>query len=255
MTTFGRIVNYIVLALGIAMIIYYLALGFAIRFGQSMQFLWLAGGIVLIARFCFWAWADRAGKLPASPLLLPLRALLALAIVVFLICEIIILAPGLQDPPEGLDYIVVLGAWVNGTKPSGSLRNRIQVAADYLEANPSTVAVLSGGQGADEEISEAQCMWNSLTAMGVDPARLIMEDKSSDTVENLRFSRALIPEGASVGLVTNNFHIFRTLAIARNQGWDVSPIPVATTLLSLPHYLMREFIGVVYHGLKGNLKF
>ena len=254
MTTFGRIVNYIVLALGIAMIAYYLALGFAIRFGQSMQFLWLVGGVVLIARFAFWTWADRAGKLPASPLLLPLRALLALAIVVFLICEIIILAPGMQEPPEGLDYIVVLGAWVNGTKPSGSLRNRIQVAKEYLESNPDTIAVLSGGQGSDEEISEAQCMWNNLTAMGIDPARLIMEDQSSDTVENLRFSRALIPEGASVGLVTNNFHIFRALAIARKQEWEVAPVPVATTYLSLPHYLMREFIGVVYHSLKGNLK-
>ena len=255
MTTFGRIVNYIVLALGIAMIAYYLALGLAIRFGQSMQFLWLAGGIVLIARFACWTWADRAGRLPASPLLLPLRALLALAIVAFLICEIIILAPGLQDPPEGLDYIVVLGAWVNGTKPSGSLRNRIQVAEAYLEANPTTIAVLSGGQGSDEEISEAQCMWDNLTAMGIDPARLILEDQSSDTVENLRFSRAYIPEGASVGIVTNNFHIFRTLAIARKQEWEVSAIPVATTHLSLPHYLMREFIGVVYHSLKGNLKF
>ena len=255
MTTFGRTVNYIVLALGIAMILYYLALGIAIRFGQSMQFLWLIGGIALIARFGFWAWADRAGRLPASPLLLPLRVLLALAIVVFLICEVIILAPGLQDPPEGLDYIVVLGAWVNGTQPSGSLRNRIEVAAEYLEANPNTIAVLSGGQGADEDISEAWCMYENLIAKGIDPSRLIMEDRSTDTVENLRYSREFVPVGASVGLVTNNFHIFRALATARNLGWDVSPVPVATSILSLPHYLMREFIGVTYHGVKGNLKF
>ena len=255
MTTLGRIVNYIVLALGIAMIAYYLALGFAIRFGQSMQFLWLLGGLLLIARFGFWTWADRTGHLPASPLLLPLRVLLALAVVAFLVCEVIILAPGLREAPEGLDYIVVLGAWVNGAQPSGSLRNRIQVAAEYLEANPNTLAVLSGGQGPDEDISEAWCMYENLLADGIDPMRLKMEYRSTDTVENLRYSREYIPTDATVGIVTNNFHIFRALATARKQGWDVSPVPVATSLLSLPHYMMREFIGVVYHGLKGNLAF
>ena len=255
MTTFGRTVNYIVLALGIAMIVYYLALGFAVRFGQSMQFLWLAGGLVLIARFCFWAWADRTGRLPSSPLLLPLRILFLAAVALFLIAEVWILLPGLGEAPAGLDYIVVLGARVDGRVPSGSLRNRIQVASEYLKDNPDAIAVLSGGQGEGEEITEAQCMYEGLTSRGIDPARLIIEDKSTDTVENLRFSRALIPEGSSVGLVTNNFHIFRSLAIAKKQEWDVSPVPVATSFISFPHYMMREFIGVVYHGLRGNLAF
>ena len=255
MTPFARTVKYILLALGLCMILYYLMLGLAIRFGQSMQFLWLLGGLVLIARFGFWTWADRAGKLPASPLLLPLRIALLAAVVLFFIAELVILIPGLSDAPAGLDCIVVLGARVNGRIPSGSLRNRIQVAAEYLEANPDTIAVLSGGQGEGEEITEAQCMYEGLTARGIDPSRLILEDKSSDTVENLRFSRLLVPEGASVGLVTNNFHIFRALAIAKKQEWEVSPVPVATSILSFPHYMMREFIGVVYHGMKGNLAF
>ena len=255
MTPFARTVNYIILALGICMILYYLMLGFAIRFGQSMQFLWLLGGLILIARFGFWTWADRAGKLPTSPLLLPLRIALLAAVALFLIAEAVILLPGLRAAPAGLDYIVVLGARVNGSEPSGALRNRIEVAAEYLDANPDAVAVLSGGRGEGEDITEAQCMYEGLTARGVNPARLILEDKSSDTVENLRFSRSLVPEGASVGLVTNNFHIFRALAIAKKQEWEVSPVPVATSPLSFPHYMMREFIGVVYHGLKGNLQF
>ena len=254
MTTAGRIVNHIVLALGIAMIAYYLALGIFVRFGQSLQFLWLIGGISCIARFAFWSWADRAGKLPASPLLLPLRIAFLAAVALFLIAELLILAPGLRDAPSGLDCIVVLGARVNGREPSGALRNRIEVAGEYLEANPDTIAVLSGGQGSDEEISEAQCMYEKLTARGIDPARLILEDKSTDTSENLRFSRELVPEGASVGLVTNNFHICRALGLARGLNWDVQGIPVATSLLSFPHYMMREFIGVVYDGLRGNFK-
>ena len=97
-------------------------------------------------------------------------------------------------------------------------------------------------------------MYDHLVAAGVNPARLILEDRSTDTSENLRFSRVLIPENASVGLVTNNFHIFRALALARGLGWQgVQGIPVATTAFSIPHYYMREFVGVVYDGLRGNL--
>ena len=84
-----------------------------------------------------------------------------------------------------------------------------------------------------------------------------MEEQSTDTSENLVFSRRLIPDDAeNIGLVTNNFHIFRALATARGLGWDnVHGVPVATTLFSMPHYLMREFVGVIYDTLRGNLAF
>ena len=98
-------------------------------------------------------------------------------------------------------------------------------------------------------------MYENLTAKGIDPQRLIMEDQSTDTSENLIFSRKLIPEEASVGLVTNNFHIFRSLALARALNWDVEGVPVATSWISIPHYFMREFVGVVYDGIRGNLAF
>ena len=251
----GRIVNRIILILGIAMIAYYLALGFAVRFGQSLQFLWLIGGCLCIARYFYWRHVEKSGKYPRHrKLLRALRVLFCLALAFFLSVEGVILCGGMMQPESGLDYIVVLGARVNGTVPSGSLRNRIRVGAEYLRDNPGTIAVLSGAQGSGEEISEARCMYDHLVAAGVNPARLILEDRSTDTSENLRFSRVLIPENASVGLVTNNFHIFRALALARGLGWQgVQGIPVATTAFSIPHYYMREFVGVVYDGLRGNL--
>ena len=253
----GRIVNRLILLLGIAMIAYYLALGIAVRFGQSLQFLWLLGGILCIARYLYWRRVEKSGKYPRHrKLLRALRMLLCAALIFFLAVEGVILCGGMMEAEQGLNYIVVLGARVNGSVPSGSLRNRIRVGAEYLRDNPQTIAVLSGAQGSGEEISEARCMYDNMVAAGIDPARLILEEQSTDTAENLRNSRALIPEGASAGLVTNNFHIFRALALARNQGWtDVRGIPVATTMLSLPHYLMREFVGVVYETLRGNLTF
>ncbi|MBP3410386.1 MAG: YdcF family protein [Clostridia bacterium] len=184
-----------------------------------------------------------------------LRVCVIALVCVFFAVEGIILAAGFTPAPQGLDAIIVLGAKVNGREPSGALRNRIQVAGEYLEANPDTIAVLSGGQGSDEDISEAQCMYENLVAMGIDPARLILEDRSTDTSENLLYSRELIPEDSRVGLVTNNFHIFRSLALARGLGWDVKGVPVATSWFSIPHYYMREFVGVVYDGVRGNLAF
>ena len=257
MSRAGRIVNRLILLLGIAMIAYYLALGIFVRFGQSLQYLWLLGGVLCIARYLYWRHVDKSGKYPRRRRLLrALRLLFCLALAFFLTVEGVILCGGMMEAEQGLDYIVVLGARVNGTVPSGSLRNRIQVGVEYLRDNPDTIAVLSGGQGSDEEISEARCMYENMIAAGIDPDRLILEEESVDTAANLRNSWFLIPEGASVGIVTNNFHVFRALALARNQGWeDVHGIPVATTLFSLPHYLMREFVGVVYETVRGNLTF
>jgi len=253
----SRIINCIILILGLAMIAYFLALGLVVRFGQSLSELWLLGGVLCVLRFFVWNHIYKTKKYPPKKPVVILRTLFCAALAFFLVMECVILAGGVMPPKQNLDYIIVLGAKVNGREPSGALRNRIQVAKEYLEANPDTLAVLSGGQGSDEEISEAQCMYERLTAGGIDPSRLILEDQSSDTSENLRFSRGLIPEDAqTIGLVTNNFHIFRALATARGLGWNnVYGVPVATTMFSMPHYLMREFVGVLYDTLRGNLAF
>ena len=253
----GRILNSFILVFGLACIAYYLALGFAVRFGQSLQFLWLIAGILCIGRYFYWRHVYRSGKYPPKKPVRALRILFCIALAFFLTVEAVILGGGLTPPQPGLDAIIVLGAKVNGREPSGSLRNRIAVAVEYLQANPGTIAVLSGGQGSDEDISEAQCMYEHMVGAGIDPARLTLEDKSTDTSENLRFSRELLPEDVqTIGLVTNNFHIFRALALARALGWEnISGVPVATTMLSLPHYLMREFVGVIYETVRGNLTF
>ena len=253
----GKIVNFIILMLGVAMIAYFLALGLVVRFGQSLSELWLLAGLMCVARFFVWRRIYKTGKYPPKKPVAVLRALFLVCLVVFLAFEGVILAGGIMPAEPNLDYIVVLGARVNGREPSGALRNRIAVAREYLAENPDTIAVLSGGQGADEEISEAQCMFDHLTAGGIDPARLIIEDKSTDTSENLIISRELIAEAdVQVGIVSNDFHIFRALALARGLGWEnVHGVPVPTTLFSMPHYLMREFIGVLYDGLQGSLAF
>ena len=165
-----------------------------------------------------------------------------------------ILQAALTQPPEKLDYIIVLGAKVNGTQPSGALRNRIDVASEYLHENPETLVIASGGQGPDEGISEAECIFRGLTQRGIDESRLIMEDKSTSTLENLTYSLSLVEKDMpSIGLVTNNFHVYRSMKIAETfEGYVFFAVPVATSALSFPHYMLREFCATVVGFLRGS---
>ena len=256
MTRGETIINNLFLIAGALMIANYLVLGVCVRFGQSLMFLWPLAGALCVGRYFFWRHAAAVGRLPAGAWFTALRIAVLALLAFFLAVEGFIFAGGLTKAPAGLDYIVVLGARVNPDGPSGALRNRVEVAVQYLRDNPDCIAVLSGGQGADEPESEADCMYRLMTEAGIAPERLLLEDKSTNTAENLRFSAGLVPEGAHVGLVTNNFHIFRALSLARGVGWEqVSPVPVATSPVSWPHYMMREFFGLMYDGLQGRLKF
>ena len=153
------------------------------------------------------------------------------------------------DNPEA-DYVIVLGAGVNGTKPSASLHERLTAVKAYLEKYPRAVAVLSGGQGENEDITEAQCMYDWLTNAGVDKTRLLMETKSTSTKENLQFSLALIEETygekpATVAVVSNEFHLLRADILADRQGIAMLGVPAKTgNRFFFCTMLLREICGV-----------
>ena len=156
----------------------------------------------------------------------------------------------LQEPVQNCEYIVVLGCKVNPTAPSLSLQERIDAAYEYLMDNPNTIAVVSGGQGHDEPMSEAQCMFQQLTAMGIPENRIWMEDKATSTWENLNFSLNLIEEKTgirpkSIGLLSSEYHLFRAGLFAAAQDVDSLGIPATTTWPHLRvNYFIREIIAV-----------
>ena len=253
-------VNILFLIAAICCIAYYLALGIFVRFGQSLDFMWLLLALAFLARFILVGRMIRTG----NPSLLPstfikiLHIGFALFLASVIVIESIIFSAFSQSAPAKLDYIVVLGAKVNGTQPGGALRNRIQVAYEYWQDNPDTVIIASGGQGDDEGISEAQCIFNGLTSKGVPPSSILLEDESTSTYENLSNSLKMITsdEDIIIGIVTNNFHIYRALRIARgleNDSLTVSyyGIPVYTSLISFPHYMFREYFGVIAGWITG----
>lgn len=156
----------------------------------------------------------------------------------------------LGDADKDCQYVIVLGAGVNGTVPSLSLRERINGAYDYLVKHPDAICVVSGGQGNNEQISEAQCMFNELTRMGIDENRIWMEDQSTSTKENLRFSLNLIESRTGkrpdeIGLVSSEYHLFRAGLFAADEGVTSVGIPAKTSWISLRiNYFLREIAGV-----------
>lgn len=157
--------------------------------------------------------------------------------------------------PENLDYLIVLGAHVDGTRLTLALLERSRRALEYLKANPGTKAVLSGGKGKGEKISEARAMYDYLTANGIEGSRLILEDRSVNTKENLSFSLEKIGDlSASVGVVTNNFHVFRGVAIGKKCGCrKIYPVPSRYRSWRLIIYIPREILAVIKDKLVGNL--
>ena len=148
------------------------------------------------------------------------------------------------DGRGGLDYIIVLGAQVRKDGPSPVLKYRLDKAVEYLNENPDTVCIVSGGQGSNEPWTEAEGMAQYLQEKGIDTARILTEDQSQTTEQNITNSKMLMKEGASVGIVTNNFHVFRALQIAKKYGLsDVCGIAADSTPKYLPNNMLREFFG------------
>ena len=155
---------------------------------------------------------------------------------------------------QNLEYIIVLGAHVQGTRLTLALLERTRRALQYLEENPETKAVLSGGQGGGEDISEAQAMCNYLVEHGIDRERLILEGRSTSTTENLKFSLEIIGLDHSVGVVTNNFHVFRGTAIGKKCGCkEIYPIPSRYRSWRLLIYIPREILAIIKDKIMGNL--
>lgn len=193
-------------------------------------------------------WKNRAGKI----VLVCLLVLCACALVTVLAETVGIVRAAMHRPPENVTA-VVLGCSVKGERPSRILEERLEAAYDYLEENPEAVCVLSGGQGPGEDISEAECMYRYLTEKGIAPERLLKEDASTTTEENLKYSMALLEEhgiSGEITIVTSEFHEYRANKVAERQGITSYSTPSHTFFLYLPTYYVRELYGILYYMIR-----
>ena len=167
------------------------------------------------------------------------------------------------EPEKDKDYIIVLGCAIrkDGT-PTPLLRGRLDRALAFAREQEKTtgkapVFVLSGGQGSDEVISEAACMARYLSEQGVGEERMILEDQSTDTEENLGNSKALIfarDPGAKVAFSTTNYHVFRSGLKARRVKMRALGMGAKTKWYFWPNAAVREFVGLLtQHRVKQGL--
>ena len=143
-----------------------------------------------------------------------------------------------------LDYIIVLGAGIKGEQVPPLLASRIDKGIEILKKNPKALVIMSGGQGKGEDIPEGEAMARYAINKGIDESKIIIEDKSTDTKENLLFSSKLMTkESPRVGLVTTSYHVFRALILAKNLGIRCIGLGSVTKWYFTLNALIREFIG------------
>lgn len=219
--------------------------------GFFITFLWFWPAVAAFSAVRIWMLSYELKKGQGLAIPKPVRVIyqivFILGIIFFLYVESLIVSSMTAKAPADLEYIIVLGAGLRGTEPKNPLKTRISTAAQYLKDNPETSAIASGGQGKDEEISEAECIRRKLTQdYGIDNSRIILEEESSDTEENLGYCLDIIKDpGASVGIVSNGFHEYRAMMIADHTGYkNAHPIPAKTLFPVGLHYTVREFFGV-----------
>lgn len=161
-----------------------------------------------------------------------------------------------KKPKEQPKAMIVLGCKVRGTVPSLMLSRRIKAAYEVLQENPDMIVLVSGGKGSDEEITEAQCMYNELTRLGIAPERIIMEDQSKSTSENLRFCRKILDAQGIHGplyLATDSYHEMRAQILAGIENLPPCyPVTPYTSWYLLPTYWVREWFGIAHAIVFGN---
>lgn len=212
--------------------------------GTSFFLVWI-GLAVLFFLFGYSIWRSFWKKVPRLVKGICI-AVVAVGFTAFFIVEGCIISQMHEKGEAELDYIIVLGAQVRESGPSAALKYRLDEAVEYLEDNPKTICIVSGGQGANEPYSEAEGMAQYLKEQGIDASRILLEDKSLNTEQNMEYSKALIKDGASVGIITNDFHLFRAKQIARKYGLDnICGIAAKSTPVYLPNNMLREFLAEI----------
>lgn len=246
--------------LGLGACVPFAAVGYVCKFmirGYSFTALVCLGIIGVILFYTLMPLVGRVFPQFARVTTIVFTVLLLCGLALFSFTEYHIIQASFGTPDAEAEYLVVLGAKVRDDGPSVSLWDRINAAADYLKAHEDTIAIVSGGQGEDEPITEAQCMHDELVKLGIDESRIWMEDKATSTDENMRFTLDLIEEKTGtrpekLAILSSEYHLYRSSLMAKKLGIEFVGVPAKTSRLSqLVNHAMREVAGVWHFYIFG----
>jgi len=189
-----------------------------------------------------------------------IAAVLAVGVLTAACFEILMYEAAYRQPPEeDAGFVIVLGC---GIFPDGrltlSLKNRLDAAYDYLKEHEGSLCIVSGGQGANEPVSEAQAMSEYLRSRGIHPDRILMEDRSDSTLRNLMYSKEIMArypkQPQTAAIVTSDFHVFRALMLAEQMGIRAFGIPAPTHWRIVLACHVREYAAIIKTWLFGGEK-
>lgn len=182
---------------------------------------------------------------------------------IFLIFSLSVWICNFYRPKLDKDFIIVLGAGLlNGNEVSPLLASRINRAIDFYQkqvdvSKKHPLIICSGGQGGDETVPEGVAMRDYVIKQGVNSDDVIAEDKSVNTIQNFAFSKKIVDRynlDPNNGIfVSNNYHIYRATAYAKNAGMNISGIGSKTSGFFLPNAIIREFIAILMKHKLANL--
>lgn len=180
-----------------------------------------------------------------------------LGIVIFAICGILMRSAISEKHDSKADALIVLGAALHGDRVTWVLSNRLDAAIEYANMHPEAVIAVSGGQGSGETRPEGDAMRDYMVARGIDPSRIIVENRATNTRENFAYSMVLIRDRlgdeATVAYVTTDFHVFRSGRVARSMGIEAKGVAADDVWYIRMNNFMRESVGIVIYWLTGRL--
>ena len=246
------------ITIGILCFFYTFAMYFT-GFGGFLSFVWLIPAFLgfllagmLMGKITLRKWQKRLMMYVLIPIVL-----------LFLVVETIILSAFFEKPKEEPGYIIVLGTTVYEDGPCYLLRQRLKEAVKWADTYEDAKIVVTGGQGETEPFTEGSEMKRYLVEeLGVLEERIIVEEASVNTYENMKFTGEILEsadenfsyESTPVLVVTNNFHMYRSIQIAKKAGYEnVSGAPSGTYIFLFPHYMVREFCAILKNLALGRM--
>jgi len=207
---------------------------------------------ILSSAFFFWKDTililNRIWDKPAGRIILSATAVLASAFAVYAtIISVLMIRAARNSPTDEDTTLIVLGCKVKQGRPSRMLARRINTAYEFLSEHSEVKAIVSGGKGDDEIISEAQCMKDFLTSKGISTDRIFMEELSANTAQNFALSMKIISENdlcKGITIVTDGFHQLRASMIAKRYGITCRSLSVNTSWWLVPTYWIREWLAI-----------
>lgn len=189
-------------------------------------------------------------KLPTGKIKALIKACIILYLAFFsIMSSFIFISSKINATSFEEDVLIVLGCAVHGETPSPTLYRRLENAVIYANKNPNALIVVSGGQGPQEKISEAEAMARYLKENGISSNRIILEDKSTSTYENFKFTKKIldkkIDKSYSLCYITNDFHSYRANSLAKLNGFNPTSFNCKTDIFSFVPLYLRECLAVI----------